>query len=315
MNADEQEQTLRREELRNVENAMVPFLSLEQHTPQHGDFPFQIVHLYCFQLDIYSESSLSEEIFGIPWVTFAIDAYSQRLLAVYNAFDLPGHASYLMVLRECVRRHGRLPQILVVDEGSGHNNAYFTYFLAMFGITKVKRPLTEPDKGSPIEHLFGMTDTDFIEDVLNSTQTSDSLLERYGPDLRAKWPLNVFSERLCEWCYEVYDNRSHPMIGQTPREVFQNGMILSEVQRSRRILYDEKFRILTLPKGGMARVNPRIGVKVLGEYYWSEAFRFPPLNGAKVPIRYDPAEMSHVFAFAKGRWFRCKRVQWIPVFD
>jgi hypothetical protein len=40
MNADEQEQTLRHEELRNVENAMVPFLSLKQHTPQHGDYLF-----------------------------------------------------------------------------------------------------------------------------------------------------------------------------------------------------------------------------------------------------------------------------------
>lgn len=293
----------------------VPYLLLDQHTPQHGDFPFHIVHLYRCQLDIYSESSLPEEILGIPWVTFAIDAYSRHLLAVYNAFDIPGYASYLMVLRECVRRHGRLPQILVANGGSGHNNVYFEQFLSMFGITKATRPLPEPDKGSPIEHLFGMNDSDFIEDVLNSTQKSESLLERNDPDLKARWPLKVFSNRLCEWCYEVYDNRSHPSLGQTPREVFQNGMLIKEVHRSRMIPYDEKFRILTLPMGGMARVKHGIGVKVLGEYYSSKAFRFPPLDRAKVPVRYDPAEMSRVFAFAKGQWFPCKLVRWIPVLD
>jgi putative transposase len=299
----------------SIDQEKVPHLLLDQHTPQHADFPFHIVHLYHCQLDIYSESSLPEEILGIPRATFAIDAYSRSQLAVFNAFDLPGYASYLMILRECVRRHGRLPQILIVDEGSDHNNAYFEYFLSMCGITKVERPLAEPDKGSPIEHLFGMTDTDFIVDVLNSTQTSESLLETNDPDLRATWPLDVFSKRMYEWCYDVYDNRSHPALGRTPREVFQAGMLLSEMQHSRRILYDEKFRILTLPMGRMARVNPRKGVKVLGEYYWSEAFRFPLLDGAKVPIRYDPAEMSHVFAFAKGQWFQCKRVRWIPVLD
>ncbi len=319
MNTDEQDQTLKREGLNDAaEKEKVPYLLLDQHTPQHVDFPFQIVHLYRFQLDIYSESSLPEEIFGIPWATFAVDALSRRQLAVYIAFDLPMYASYMMVLRECMRRYARLPQILVVEEGSGHKNRRFEASLYEYGITKVERPQTAPDKGSPIEQLFGMTEIDFIEEVMNSTKTGESIRETpkaNNPDLEARWPLDVFSKQLCEWCYEVYDTLLHPALGQTPREVYQASMLLSDAQPSHMIPYDETLYLSTLPIARQARVHRAKGVKVLGEYYWSKAFRSPVLDKAVLPIRYDPADTSHVFVFAKGQWLQCRRLRWIPVLD
>lgn len=287
---------------------VVPYLLLDQHSPRHGDFPFQIVHLYHVPLDIYSESSLAQEIFGIPWATFAIDAHSWRQLAVYLAFDLPRHSSYLMVLRECVRRYARLPQILVVDEGSGLNSDRFKAFLAQYSITKVERPLAKPDAATAIERLFGMTDTNFIEDVLDHTQNDEKLramTRTVDPDPRARWPLEVFYKRLCEWCYEVYDNCPHPALGQTPREAYEAGMLLSDVRSSYMIPYNETLRMLTLPMRRNAKVFPGRGVKVNHLFYWSDVFRSPEVENAAVPIGYDPADLSHVYAFVKGRWAQC----------
>ena len=66
MNTDEHQQMMKGEGGRASDQREVPYLLLDQHTPQHGDFPFHIVHLYHAQLDIYSERSRSEEISGIP---------------------------------------------------------------------------------------------------------------------------------------------------------------------------------------------------------------------------------------------------------
>ena len=90
---------------------------------------------------------------------------------------------------------------------------------------------------------------------------------------------------------------------------------MSHLKSSHMILYDEAFRICTLPMGRIAKVHPSKGVKALGGFYWSEAFRSPELEKALVPIRYDPADVSHVFVFAKGQWLQCKRLGWIPVLD
>ena len=309
MNTDEQEQihTCEERHYPTLEEN-VPYLWLDQHTSPHGDFPFHIVHLYRVQLDIYSESSQPEEIFGIPWATFAVDAYSRRQLAVHLAFNFPRHASYLMTLRECVRRSSRLPQILVVDEESNHNNGRFGAFLSECGITKVERPLAKPNAASAIERLFAMTDIDFIEDVLDNTQNDEKLramTRTVDPDPRARWPLEVFYIRLRKWCYEVYDNRSHPALGQTPREAYETGMLLSGARSSRMIPYNETFRMLTLPMRGKARVIPRRGVKVNHLFYWSDTFRSPEVENERVSIGYDPSDVSRVYAFVKGRWVQC----------
>jgi len=87
---------------------------LEITTPRHSDRPFEIAHLDHTELDIELVSSLTGSNLGRPWATFLTDAFSRRLLAFALTFDPPSYRSCMMVLRECVRRHNRLPQILVV---------------------------------------------------------------------------------------------------------------------------------------------------------------------------------------------------------
>ena len=55
---------------------------LSQATPRHGNRPFAVVHIDHTELDVMLVSSVTGKTLGKPWVTFLVDAYSRRLLAV-----------------------------------------------------------------------------------------------------------------------------------------------------------------------------------------------------------------------------------------
>ena len=94
-------------------------------TPRHGDRPFEIGHIDHTLLDIELVCSQTGSNLGRPWGTFLSDAFSRRLLAVTLSFDPPSYRSCMTVLRECVQRHARFPQIIVVDGGREFESVYF----------------------------------------------------------------------------------------------------------------------------------------------------------------------------------------------
>jgi len=69
---------------------------------------------------------------GRCWVTFLTDAFSRSLLALYLSYDPPSYRSCMMVLRDCVRRHHRLPQMIVSDGGAEFYSIYYETLLAKY---------------------------------------------------------------------------------------------------------------------------------------------------------------------------------------
>jgi putative transposase len=111
------------------------YWELTATTPPHGDRPWEIVHLDHTQLEVELVSQLGTPL-GRPWVTFAVDAYSRRILGLYLSFDPPSYRACMMVLRAGVRRHQRLPQAIVVDGGPEFHSVYFESLLARYYCTK-----------------------------------------------------------------------------------------------------------------------------------------------------------------------------------
>jgi putative transposase len=308
------EQTLKRKGRRAAYQVQQPeeqqvYLLLDEHTPRHGDRPFEIVHLDHTEMDIALRHARTGRVLGKPWATFLVDAYSRRVLVAYLTYDPPSYRTDMMVLRECVRRYHRLPQTLIVDGGSDFNSTYFETLLAMYDVTKLERPGTAPRAGAVLERLFGTTNTSFVNNLLGNTQASKvprQTTPEVDPRRHARWTLGAFYRRLCEWCYEVYDQRFHPTLEQSPREAFEAGMLLAGVRPSRLIDYDETFLMMTLPTTakGTAKVV-RQGVKIHYEFYWSDAFRHPEVLDTEVPVRFDPYDVSRAFAFVRGQWVQC----------
>ena len=103
------EQTFKRQGGRAAYQQQSFYWELEQRTPRHGDRPFEIAHIDHTQADVWAVCSQTGRLLGRPWISFLTDAFSRRILALHLTFDPPSYRSCMMILRECVRRHSRLP--------------------------------------------------------------------------------------------------------------------------------------------------------------------------------------------------------------
>lgn len=304
------EQTCKREGVRRA-YAQEPFhWELELTTPRHGDRPFEIGHLDHTQLDIELVHSVTGHNLGRPWATFLTDACSRRLLSVYLSFEPPSYRSCMMALRECVRRHQRLPQCLVVDGGAEFKSTYFETLMARYECTQKTRPPAKSRFGSVCERLFGSANTRFVYNLVGNTQIMRhvrQVTKTVDPKQHAQWSLADLYHRLRQWAYEVYDTIEHPALGQSPREAFVRGLQQGGQRRHRIIPYDEEFYRNTLPTTtkGTAKVDINHGVKVNYILYWTNDFRQAEVANTDVPVRYDPFDAGTIYAFVLGRWVRC----------
>lgn len=208
--------------------------------------------------------SLTGRLLGRPWLTLLMDAFSRRGRAFYLTFDPPSYRSCMMILRECVRRHGRLPQIIVIDGGAEFRSTYFETLLARYECIKKTRPPAKARFGSVCERLFGTTNTQFIHNLRGNTQITRNVRQvtrSVNPKGLAAWTLGDLYDRVSEYLYEVYDSIDHPALGETPRQAFQAGLEAGGLRPQRMIPYDQEFLIATLPTTpkGTARCCGRPG--------------------------------------------------------
>jgi len=296
---------------RRAAYSLQPFYwELEQRTPRHGDRPFEIAHIDHTQADVWALCSQTGRPLGRPWISLLTDAFSRRILALYLTFDPPSYRSCMMILRECVRRHSRLPQILVMDGGKEFESIYFETLLARCEVTKKTRPPAKARFGSTCERIFGTANDRFLHNLQGNTQVgrgSRQITKSVDPRNHAAWPLKEIHRRLSEYAYEIYDTIDHPALGQSPREAFNVAMAQTGSRSHRKITYDQDFLILTLPstRKGTAKIAAGRGMKINHIYYWSEHFRNPAWETQQVSVRYDPFDVGTAYAFVDGQWVEC----------
>jgi putative transposase len=283
---------------------------LSYDTPQHGDFPWQYTHIDHTLLNLEMVCARTGRNLGRPWLSVLLDAFSRRILALYISFDPPSYRACMSVLVECVHRHQRLPQHIIVDNGPEFRSTYFETILAHYQITKLSRPPAEPRTGSLIERLFRTSETEFVHNLRGNTQMmklARQVSKEVNPKNQAVWTLECLYEYFCLWAYEVYDQLSHSTLGQSPRDMYLTGLTTMGLRPNRRVADNETFRLLMLPttRRGRAKVMPGRGVKVNYLYYWCDAFRQPKVERKVVPVRYDPFNAGIAYAYVNGVWERC----------
>ncbi|SMQ77558.1 Mu transposase, C-terminal [Bacillus sp. OV166] len=286
-------------------------------TPRHGDRPFEIGHIDHTQLDIELICPITNKVLGRPYLTFLIDAYSRRILALYLTYNPPSYRSNMMVIRECVRRHNRVPDGLVVDGGKEFQSTSFETLLASLKVTKFQRPSAKARYGSVIERLFKTTNERFIYNLSGNTQITKNVRQvtkSVNPKNHAIWSLADLFEKLCEYCYEVYDKVYHETLLTSPRQLFENDSKLSGNRKNRIIPYNESLIILTLPfvsDKPTRKVVPTKGVKFKSSFYWNDVFHDPKVEGSEVKVKYDPFDLSYVYVFANKSWRKCLSEQYL----
>ena len=304
------EQQLQREGARAAYPLEPWYWELEFTTPRHGDRPWELVHLDHTELDIELVCSRTGRALGRPWLSLLMDGFSRRILTLALSFEPPSYRACMRVLRQCVQRHGRLPQILIVDGGAEFASIYLETLLAQYDVTKKTRPAAKPRFGSVIERLFGTTHTSFIYNLAGNTQLTRQvrqLTPAVDPKRHACWTLDRLGVALDRWASEVYDHADHPALGQSPLAAWEMGLDLGGLRPHRQIAYDDTFVMATLPTTvkGTAKVHPNQGVTIHSISYWADVFRDPAIEGSQVPVRYDPDDAGLAYAYVAGRWVRC----------
>ena len=91
-----------------------------------------------------------------------------------------------------------------------------------------------------------------------------------------------------EYLFRIYPAQPQPGLDGTPYERFTQGLELTGARLHRRVPYDQKFFLLSLPpsRRGIATVDRKNGVTVQGIRYHVGALR--KLGGKRVNVRVDP---------------------------
>lgn len=284
-------------------------------TPVHGSRFLQYVHMDHTELDIELISLKTGKSLGRPWLSLAIDTFTRRIVGMYLSFDAPSYRSNMMLFRDIVRRHRRLPQFVVVDNGADFRSHDFDRFANLMHIHVRYRPAGRPRHGSVMERIFGRVHSEYVHNLAGNTKATKKVRQITGkflPSRLAEWCLEYLYYGLEYWAFEHYDTEVHSALGLPPRGAYERSLA-SAGQRSHRIVtLTRDFLILTCPtvsRLGKRKVDRQRGIKVHNHFfYWCPELRDPKLHGRYVPVRYDPWDASTVYVQINDRWFaaQCK---------
>jgi len=276
----------------------------------HGAFPWGLCHIDHTLCDVELVCSQTGQNLGRPWLTVLMDGFSRKVLATMLTFDAPSYRTLMMLLRDCVERHERLPHCLVTDNGKEFHSTYFEQLCAVYDVILKRRPPAKARFGSIIERIFGTINTQFLHTLPGNTQNTRNvrqMTKSMDPRGLATLTLEQLSSDLNHFAYEIYNNRPHGTLLVSPQQKWKEGIEAFGARQHRTVKNDESFRLLTLPSTskGTAKIQPGKGVKIRSVNYWADQMRSPKYEGKSVAVKYDPENMGVAWAYL-DQWVRCR---------
>jgi putative transposase len=249
---------------------------------------------------------------GTVWVSAMIDSYTRTVLGVIVSFESPGYVTTMMLLRECLKGWGRLPEILFMDNGPGYKNISLVLFAKYYHIQLCWRPPGRPRWGAEIEKFGGDINHRVAGELPGATKLLNKfrrISKSHHPDTLAIFGLQTVAEILRDWCYTFHDTLPHGGLhGKTPHAMREISLSEHGVRSHLKISDDPLFEIISLPApegDGTAKVQAHDGVQVDNLYYWHEKFHYPDIVGKYVDVRWDPFDITKVYAFVSDEWVEC----------
>lgn len=284
---------------------------IEVDTPRHGERPFQIAHIDHTLLDVEIGDHIYGTTYARPWWSVMLDAHSRKVLATWLSFDEPSYRSCMMVIRNCIKSHQRIPNMIVVDGGTEFDGVYFETLVSHLKGIKKSRAKSKARYGTLVERFFGIANTQLIHNLKGNTQATRNprgCVTSHDPKKHVAWTLNGLRDALEAWIEEVYEASPHKTLGVSPAKAFSVGMLHAGMREHARVSYDLKLQLLCLPttKKGTAKVDNVQGVTINYLNYWCQELTEPVIQGKQVPVRYDPDDASVAYVYVYSKWIRCR---------
>lgn len=288
---------------------------LHIHHEVHGVRPFQIVHIDHTEIQIELCLPGSKKSLGRAWLTLAMDAESRAVVGFYLSFDPPSYRSCMMVLRDIVRRHGRLPEMLLLDNGKEFHSASLARVCALYGVILRYRPSGKPRVGSVMERLFNTSQSQLINQLEGNTQLlrhARMATKSVLPEKFVAWPLPGLHAAMDYYFTFLYGKEPHPTHLEGPVEHLERRLKETGERKNRLVAYDRRLLIETCPspsEGPTRKVDFQRGVKVNHLYYDCNEFHGSKLDGVDVEVRVDPWDIRFVYALVNNAWVKCANNQ------
>jgi len=284
---------------------------LKSHEPIHGVRPFEIVHIDTTPLELILIAPWGKESLGTVHLCQAMDAESRVVLAFHLSFEKPSFRTTQMLIRDMVRRHARMPETLVVDQGPENRSKQLERICKFCRTSLRQRPAGEARAGTILERHFGVTHTQFIHLLAGNSKIRHhhrSVTKSVRPENFGTWTLPALHKALDEYFDLIYGRQTHPAHGESPIDHFNRRLIETGTRCHRMIEFNRLFLIETCPAAsgdGTRTVDGKRGIKVDYIWYQTDQFRTHSLNGKKVDVRVDPWNPGIVFVLIKNLWIEC----------
>ena len=281
--------------------------------PVEGDSLLSRVHIDHLQSDTFCRRLNLVQLLGKPWFTIAIDAYTRWVLGLWVSILSPSHMSLMMVLRDIVRRHGRLPMLTITDGGADMKCKRVAQFLASHGCEHALRPASEPRFGNPVERL----NLDINHHLTKVWHGSNEVLktprmssESHDPRALAYRTVSMAAAALEKLLFDQYLDKPHAGLQCTIRQKLDSATAMQGTSYGVPTLFDEQLIFQTLAEphkhGGLMR--QRDGIRLNDWNYYADEMvgrDHEKLNQAPL---YDPENPTYIEARIGGSWTRCNMI-------
>jgi putative transposase len=286
-------------------------LYLEHTVNVHGTRPMRYVHIDHTPIDIEIVDKHGKTLRTV-WLTLAVDASSRAVVGFVLSFETPSYRSCMMVLRDIIRRFGRAPDMLVLDNGKEFKSNALRRLATLYQITLRYRPPSKSRFGSVMERMFGTTTTQLFNNLEGNKELLKyfrSVTKSFQPKNHARWTMPAIYGALEFYFTRLYGRENHPAHGEPPVSFFERRLTETGQRATRLVRYDRTFLIETCPSvepKGTRIVDNQRGVKIGWIWYWSDVFSKANVDGKAAEIRVDPWDPRYVYALVEDHWELCR---------
>lgn len=239
-----------------------------------------------------------------PWLTILRDICTGFPLAFWLRLSAPSKRSVALILRQCVRLHGRLPEGIVVDSGSDFRSVYLSALAAHCGFSLIFRPVGHPRYGAEAERFFGQYKTLWLAarpgNLVNLKEVR-SVSGSHRPEAVATMSLfdmwqdvSTFADWLKGYATESALGSSAERMTSGLEKFGCSGLPTT---------FDDNFLIATAVDAGEYTLDPQRGLHIGAFHYWNPAL--VQAGCTKIPVRIDPQDPYRIYALVANTWTAC----------
>ncbi len=287
-------------------------LHLDQGPPE-GDSPFSRVHIDHMISDTFCRRMNSTQLLGKPWLSIAIDAFSRWVIGLWVSILAPSHASVMMVLRDIVRRHGKLPLTVITDGGSDFKSKRVAKFLAMNNSEHALRPASEPRFGNPVERL----NLDVNHHLTKVWMGSNEVLKTPRMSSRSHDPrelsyltVPMLAAHVEDLLFKKYPEKPHAGLQCTVNEALRSAAALQGTSWGIPVPFNDQliFQTLAQPHKHGGLIRQRDGIRLNSYNYYADELVGRDKETMRDAPLYDPEDPLYIQARLGGQWTRCRMI-------